>query len=91
MKCLLVIAITVLFVGCTERINHVPSDGPSDAPPDAAGSGAMAAGMKASPRDGSLELVVVGTSIVVALLPLGAIRRRRRGPEEIVDGEPQFS
>ena len=91
MKRLLAILVTMLFVGCMETINHVQSDGAIDATPDAAGSGAMAAGMTASPRDGSLELVVIGASIVVAALPLGAIRRRRRELEEIIDAEPQFS
>lgn len=86
MKLARTVLLLLLFTGCKEVINHEDPD----ADIDATGSGGgMAAALEPSPRDGSLEIVVITTSLVVALVPIGAARRRRRVVKDTIT--PHFS
>ena len=86
-----IVAITiVLFValiaGCLDMIDHHETDGGVDG--DMGSGSSMSAPIEESPRDGDLELVVLGASAIIALVPVGALRRRRGEDKDV---EPQFS
>jgi hypothetical protein len=76
-----------------DTIDHqVPPDAAEDAGVDSgSGSGsAMAGEMDPSPRDFDLELVVLGASLVVAIIPVPEIRRRR-ALNDAIETKPHFS
>ena len=78
-----------MFAGCgLDTIEHTGTDAAVDAPPDGAGSGSDAMALEPSPRDGNLELVVIGASVLVVLGPASAMRRRRRVPKDDIDSPP---
>jgi hypothetical protein len=89
--------LAVLFVlavagaACIETIDHhVPHD-PDDGGVDSGNGSAMAGPMDPSPRDFDLELVVLGASLVVAIVPVPEGRRRRRALQDAIETKPHFS
>jgi len=75
----------LLLTACTDRIHHETPDAPID------GNGsASIAPLDPSPRDGNLELVVIGTSMIVAVAPVLAFRRRRRDDDALDDGYDNY-
>jgi hypothetical protein len=78
------IGLFALVVACASACSddtqeHLITDGPpKDAPSDGPGSGSdeMAA-LEPSPHDRNLELVVIASSLVVAVGPVVGSRRRR--------------
>ena len=83
----LAILTLLLLTACTDRIQHEPPD----APPDGVGSGSAAiAPLEPSPRDGNLELVVIGTSMIVAVAPVLGLRRRRRDDDALDDAYDNY-
>jgi hypothetical protein len=95
MRLALALLLLLMFAGCYESIDHHETDASVDAAIDAdtdasiVSGGGMAVSVP-SPRDRKLELVVVAASLVVALAPVTAIRRRRRVLKERA-ASPPFS
>jgi hypothetical protein len=76
-----------------ESIEHSLPDGGADAAVDGGtGSGSAARDlMEPSPRDFDLEVVVLGASLVVAIVPIPELRRRRRALRESDAIKPHFT
>jgi hypothetical protein len=90
MKMLLTALVVVMFAGCGgfDSIEHNGPDAGVDA---GTGSGSdMAMTIEPSPQDGNLDVIVIGASIIVAVLPVGLLRRRRR-IDEVDSDDAQFS